>query len=129
MYEDLDDQALYGSDERYSERLRDEFAQFYSDAGFNMFLDEPTGTMQRWYPGMGYPEPEKELTNEDRDEQLKFFFVRRILNEAYATLALKKAKEFSYDYSVNVWTYDRKGTVEVRFNHGSEAEEIAERFG
>ncbi|WP_188063754.1 hypothetical protein [Sphingobium sp. KCTC 72723] len=110
IFATLDQEQMYG-EEGAAERLRDQFADFYSAKGFNVYVDDQ-GKTQNWYLGLGLPQPLKLMTAADKKRLEKQFYHKRIKDAAERTIALRTAKEAKFRYSVDAKSYSRR-TEEV----------------
>lgn len=123
MYDNLDDEAYYGSEEGQAERARDQFYKYVRSLGYGMSV-MPDGTMKPYYSGLDMPAPTKPLTVAAEKMLQKRFFKQRVLNAARATPEFQWLKKARYKFTYPASTYSR-GDGSLRLIFQNEAQALA----
>lgn len=121
MYDNLDDEAYYGSNEGQAERARDQFYDYAHGLGYNMCV-MPDGTREPYYTGVGLPAPEKPLTAAIEKALQKRFFRKRVLDAARATSEFQWLRSARYKFAYPASSYDRRdGSISLIFQSNAQA--------
>lgn len=123
MYDNLDDEAYYGSEEGRAERARDRFYDYVHGLGYGMSV-MPDGTMKPYYSGLGMPAPVKPLTGAAEKALQTRFFHKRIRDAARATPEFQWLRKAGYKFAYPASTYNR-GEGSIRLIFPAEAQALA----
>lgn len=126
MMQNIDDEAYYGHPSR-AEQVSDKWRAFLTQQGRDTYIDQ-AGELQPWYPGMGYPEPLRRLTPDERPGLERAFFHLRIAH------AVAASPEGQWLIRENLWqyeavlTYSPNGSLVVELGSQAHGDRFAEAF-
>ncbi len=121
MYENLDDEAYYGSNGSQTERARDQFSEYVHSLGYDMSV-MPDGTKKPYYSGLDMPTPEKPLMAAVEAALQKRFFSKRVLDAARATPEFQWLRKARYKFTYPASTYNRgEGSLRLIFQVEAQA--------
>jgi hypothetical protein len=131
MRQNLDDEAYYESEDenggRPSDRARDHKRDWLTEQGWDSYVSAG-GEVKPWWPGMGYPDPIRRITDENRDSLDRAFYLERLRKAAMSTPEVQWLVEQGLWNITSLLSYQTDGSIVVTFANAVDAERFASTF-
>lgn len=129
--QNLDEEAYYESEDengrRPSDRARDQKRDWLTEQGWDSYV-AASGEVKPWWPGMGYPDPIRRITDENRDSIDRAFYLDRLRKAAVFAPEVQWLIEQGLWDITSLLSYKTDGTITVSFANAGDAERFASAF-